>query len=277
MTLEQDQIHTLSDEQEKARQEQLRRDRTSAEKKTEKKKLPLGAKIGIAAGAAVLALGGTTATVLANQEKAPTTTEGEAPGNPDDILDGGTIESEQGNSSETAFTPFSPELKPDQLGQAWVDQMNKAFMSGCNKETFERGKDSGLGVEAFLDQESETNGTAWANATYGPGWETNPTTHDFVYNRLIPIIRGNMQNWFSTFKSGIPFESRWVMDSQQVVSVDESKAEVLVTVTQANNVAESGLANEDPELVEQNGQSFTALVTFSITPSAIYEVSYAVQ
>lgn len=277
-----DPTQVLTDEQDAKRKElrELREQREAAERLEKNKKK--AKKIGVIAGALLLAGGGaTTAAIVANQ--APTTVEGEAPGNPDDILDNPVIgegeenDSEQTPTVETVLAPISPETADSELANSWLTIMNTGMMAGCNQETFDRGIASGLGVETFLDQESEANGIALANALFGPGWESDTGIHDYIYNTIIPKNRDNMQNWFTSTGNDVRYDSYWTIVDQAVTSSDGAVVEAAVTIQQFNNATESGIAEDDPDLAAASGRIFEARLVFDRTSTGVYEKKFSIK
>lgn len=160
-------------------------------------------------------------------------------------------------------------LSPEQLGTTLIKRLSSWDMAGAttaNRAAYLKASDS----FAYASQLSETNGNIYAEALFGPNWQTVPILATYVPNEE-KANAGLIELWFAT-SPGIgaspldtsPFQSWDTVDSVTVVSQDAGSITENIATTAHNNAGQGNRADQlDPGAVALNGEKFVVKATFT--------------
>ena len=184
------------------------------------------------------------------------------------------------NTGET-LTVESIELDPNATPEEWaadyITKIGEWNMAGANQDTADRSLDSSLTINEFAEAEAEKNATIYAEALYGPNWESNPNitlavTNDTVRNTAYIL------DYMASLKDEVRFEAAQVVNSATLVSTEGDTSVVNVEYVTTNNAAENSASDEEvsPELVELNGAVYNWNLTFVKSGDHVYLYDFSV-
>jgi hypothetical protein len=162
-------------------------------------------------------------------------------------------------------------LTPEQLGTTLIDRLSSWDMAGAtaaNRDAyFAEGAKTG-NANTYATQVSESNGDIYAEALFGPNWQSVPILATYVPNEKIANA-DIIELWFKTSSgtSGLdtsPFRNWDTVDSVTVVSQNATSVTEHIDVTSNNNAGQGNRAETlAPGTAAQNGEKFVVKATFT--------------
>lgn len=190
-----------------------------------------------------------------------------------------------------ASTPPTPEaltvqsleipagLTPEELGTTLIDRLSSWDMAGATAENRDGYLKAGAATGdsfGYATQLAQQNGAIYAEALFGPDWQSVPTLATYVPNKE-KANAGLIELWFAT-SAGIsrldpePFKSSDTVDSVTVVSQSGGAITERIATTAHNNSSANRADTLAPGTAALDGEKFVVVATFT-TVNGVEKVS----
>lgn len=213
-------------------------------------------------------------------EQPPKGTETSAPATPNTDKSNSTENGAEVNPGAAELTveslQFDPNATPEEWAKQYGEGLGKWRMAGANEETGKRSLDSSLTVNQFAAQEAEHNAALFAEAYYGPDWESDPDL-SYAVDFDSKQNAASILDYFTTSKDKTRYKWTETVNSTTVLSTNGNETIVEIVSTATNNSADNRAGELSPELLALNGKQSTEDVTFTKSGDHVYVTEFHVK